>query len=565
MMQANSAKGRVCVVGAGVAGLVTGKVLRDDGFAVTLLTRDASPGGTWAAERVYPALKINSVHGHYWLSGLPMPDPKDSRKTGGRLTGENVRMYMEAYADTFLSGCIRFNTEVVRIERGPAGSGWVVRVRSAATGAHEAAAEDLHFDRLVLCTGGMSSPFVPPNLEAGRSKFRGPVIHSSAFNANIHKILAASESSSEGSTRGTVLVIGGGKSAQDIAAYFASQGRRVKIVFEKVDAILASPVPLPAAIRKSRFMAVFVGHYPMRSRLEKFLHQTTPGSWLIHGFNQFLRWSSFLTFSVPKQSPLRNSPSIFWSLRTNDEGVGSPDGFYTLTRQNKIELLAPARAASFGDDGHSVILNTGEVIDAEAVILATGYQSSWKGLFEDELADEVGLTKQQPTDFHKWDYPSLANPPPRLSEAEHATTLIYRGLIPAKSIDRRDFAINGGVFTTNPAYLFEASAHWISSYFLEDSFLHVPSCEVALRECQRVAAWNRQRYPDMFLWANESYSTSFAFFDWPQAADDLFEDMGLRTMRSGGNWLTWIFRPVDNNELATLTGERRAKRLEATS
>lgn len=58
-MQANSAKGRVCVVGAGVAGLVTGKVLRDDDFAVTLLTRDASPGGTWAAERVYPALKIN--------------------------------------------------------------------------------------------------------------------------------------------------------------------------------------------------------------------------------------------------------------------------------------------------------------------------------------------------------------------------------------------------------------------------------------------------------------------------------------------------------------------------
>ena len=154
-----------------------------------------------------------------------------------------MRMYMEAYADTFLSGCIRFNTEVVRIERGPAGSGWVVRVRSAATGAHEAAAEDLHFDRLVLCTGvslyfgrsilkgmiwademiwaagastqGMSNPFVPPNLEAGRSKFRGPVVHSSAFNANIHKILAATESSSEGSTRGTVLVIGGGKSAQE--------------------------------------------------------------------------------------------------------------------------------------------------------------------------------------------------------------------------------------------------------------------------------------------------------------------------------------------------------------
>lgn len=69
--------------------------------------------------------------------------------------------------------------------------------------------------------------------------------------------------------------------------------------------------------------------------------------------------------------------------------MGAPDGFYTLARQNKIELLAPARAASFGDDGHSVILNTGEVVDAEAVILATGYQSSWKGLFEGERVRQL--------------------------------------------------------------------------------------------------------------------------------------------------------------------------------
>ena len=51
----------VGIVGAGAAGLITAKTLLDDGFEVTLLTRDHHPGtgGVWAAERIYPSLKIN--------------------------------------------------------------------------------------------------------------------------------------------------------------------------------------------------------------------------------------------------------------------------------------------------------------------------------------------------------------------------------------------------------------------------------------------------------------------------------------------------------------------------
>lgn len=49
----------VCVVGAGAAGLITAKTLIDDGFFVTVLTRDRSPGGIWSEERVYPGLSLN--------------------------------------------------------------------------------------------------------------------------------------------------------------------------------------------------------------------------------------------------------------------------------------------------------------------------------------------------------------------------------------------------------------------------------------------------------------------------------------------------------------------------
>lgn len=42
--------------------------------------------------------------------------------------------------------------------------------------------------------------------------------------------------------------------------------------------------------------------------------------------------------------------------------------------------------------------------------------------------------------------------------------------------------------------------------------------------------------------------------------DELLEDMGVRSMRSGGNWLTWPFKVISPDEITTLGEERRAKR-----
>jgi len=47
---------------------------------------------------------------------------------------------------------------------------------------------------------------------------------------------------------------------------------------------------------------------------------------------------------------------------------------------------------------------------------------------------------------------------------------------------------------------------------------------------------------------------------WPQLVDELLEDMGVRAMRSGGNWLTWPFKVTDLREISTLKAERDAQR-----
>jgi dimethylaniline monooxygenase (N-oxide forming) len=130
---------------------------------------------------------------------------------------------------------------------------------------------------------------------------------------------------------------------------------------------------------------------------------------------------------------------------------------------------------------------------------------------------------------YQWNYTSLQNPPPAHPESQQWGSSLYRGVVPAKTILRRDFAVNGALvrisstylcitnfikqFTTNNGYMFETSAHWISSYFLGDKFLRVPSSpEEAFLTTEREAAYVRKRHPDMLLWVNESYTGAVKFF-----------------------------------------------------
>jgi dimethylaniline monooxygenase (N-oxide forming) len=108
------------------------------------------------------------------------------------------------------------------------------------------------------------------------------------------------------------------------------------------------------------------------------------------GKNNYTKHNSFLNqlqlhvLGVPSNSPLRRNHSLFWDIRTNDEGVPSEGSFHALAVSGKISLVSPARVAKFGDDGRSVILENGRVFPAAAIILATGYQSTWRPIFDGE-------------------------------------------------------------------------------------------------------------------------------------------------------------------------------------
>ncbi|KAI0751192.1 FAD/NAD-P-binding domain-containing protein [Daedaleopsis nitida] len=552
----------LAVIGAGIAGLITAYTLLQDGFSnVQVLTRDPRLGGTWAKERIYPNLGSNNVHGEYRVSPLEMAPPSIE---DGRLSGSDIHAYLETFASKFLGGRIEYGTEVRSIRRPNSGRGWLVTIQ------HVNERRDLtrEYTRIVLCTGGASTAQYPVNIapeDAIRNGFKGMVIHSGEFGPKLDELLAAVPPATPNgvdSDAPAIIVVGGGKSGQDISAYLANEGRKVTVVCPNFDAFTAGQKPLPAFIRKSRFLSLLSPHIHLRTFLERLLHTTWIGKKIVDFMWHGITDSSFQAAGVPIDSPLRNTVSPYWHVRINDEGIPRANGFHALAVSGKINIISPSRVAAFGDDGDSVILDDGRRVAASVVVVAAGYRCSWSTTFDEDTLQELGLNPRpaDPHAHHNWDYPTLKDAPPFHPEAKRWSSTMYRGLIPAKHINSRDFAVNGAVVSPNFGYTTEVASHWISSYFLGDVIRLPATSEAALAETERHAAWLRQRYPQIPTAVNGSHMSSLAFWSWPQHVDDLLEDMGLPVMRSGGNALTWPFKVIDLSEIQYLKEEREALR-----
>ncbi|CDO75211.1 hypothetical protein BN946_scf184794.g18 [Trametes cinnabarina] len=558
-MERNPREESIAVIGSGVAGLITAYTLIRDGFTeVDILTRDAQVGGIWAKDRIYPGLFLNNVHGEYRLSPLKMPPPVSG---GDRLGGDDMNQYFEAFASKFLSGKIQFNLDVHNIRRPASGEGWLLDVTNLVTGVQETR----EYARLVLCTGGSSNPRIPQALSpetAAAAGFKGLVFHTVDFARKLDELLAHAAAAESGPETPSVVVIGGGKSAQDVCAYLANEGKKVTLVCHNLDPFTAGPKPLPDFIRRSRLLSLFSPHIHLRTALERFLHTTWLGKKIVDFTWHGLAESSFKAMNIPEGSPLRNTVSAFWHVRVSDEGVPRPNGFHPLAVAGKIEVLSPAHATGFSEDGTSIVLDDGRTLPASVLVLATGYTSSWPSLFEETTINELGLRPHlaQPNPEYQWDYTTLSDAPPLHPDAEKWSSSLYRGLVPAQNIARRDFAVNGACISPNNGYTLEVASHWISSHFLRDKMRIPQTPEDALKETERAAAWLKRRYPEVPTALNASLTGYLAFWSWPQHADDLLEDMRLPVMRGGGNGLTWPFQVVDLKEIEHLKEERDAKR-----
>jgi hypothetical protein len=181
---------RVGIVGAGVAGLATAKVLTQAGHEVVIYDKAPDVGGVWSRTRRYPGLTTQSPKAQYSLSDFPMPRDYPEWPTGAQ-----IQAYLAAYASHFgLDPALRLSTEVTSAVPAP-GGGWTVTSVSAAE----------HVDKLVVANGVFCEPAMP--------RYPGEA----EFTAAGGTILPGTELNDEERARGKhVLVVGYGKSACDI-------------------------------------------------------------------------------------------------------------------------------------------------------------------------------------------------------------------------------------------------------------------------------------------------------------------------------------------------------------
>lgn len=199
---------RICIIGAGAAGLSTIAQLRAAGHDVECFEKSDRVGGHWHTD--YEALHLITARDATFFEGFPMPAsyPHFPRR-------DQVRDYIEAYADhAELRGHIAFGTEVISVVPVPAGA---APVGSAGWRVTTSRGDEGIFDGVAVANGHLWSPKIP----AVPGEFTGKTLHSSEYN-NV------------GDLAGTrVLVVGAGNSGCDIAVDVAQHRLESDVVVRK--------------------------------------------------------------------------------------------------------------------------------------------------------------------------------------------------------------------------------------------------------------------------------------------------------------------------------------------
>ncbi len=365
---------RVAIIGAGVAGLATAKVLIQAGHEVVVFDKTPDVGGVWSRTRRYPGLTTQSPKAQYSLSDFPMPKSYPEWPSG-----EQIQAYLAAYAAHFgLDGSLRLNTEVVAAR--PAGDGWIVDTRDvgAAAGGPTTTAG---FDRVVVANGVFCEPAIPAF--PGRDEFA----------AAGGELLAGTELHDAEQARGRhVLVVGYGKSACDVTVPVSAVAASTDVIARQL--LWKVPRKINGRLNFKLLLLTRMGEALFRYRVlrgvEKFLHG--PGKGLRGNMINSIGSVSVRQFGLARLDlvPVGQMEDIVRGaigLATEGFFEGVADGSITVHRDRTIARLYAAGGRPFAE------LSDGTTLPANLVVCSTGFTQGVPFLPADvqrRLLDERG-------------------------------------------------------------------------------------------------------------------------------------------------------------------------------
>jgi hypothetical protein len=343
---------RIGIIGAGVAGLATAKVLLQAGHDVVIIDKSPDVGGVWSATRRYPGLTTQSTKATYALSDFPMPRDYPEWPTGAQ-----VQAWLAAYAQTFqLDSHLFLNTEVTRAARVP-GVGWALSLRDTLGGPPRSET----VDRLVIANGVFCEPFVP--------SYPGVA----EFTAAGGRLCAGPEMHDAEETRGKhVLVVGYGKSACDITVPVSEVAASTHIVARQL--LWKVPRKIGGRLNFKFLLLTRMGEalfrYIRLRGFENFLHG--PGNGIRRNMINSVGSISKRQFKLDKLGLV--PPGTMEGIVKGAIGL-STEGFFEGVEAGRIVVHRDTTIARlYAKDGRPhAELADGSTLPADFVICATGF------------------------------------------------------------------------------------------------------------------------------------------------------------------------------------------------
>ena len=362
---------RIAVIGAGVAGLATAKVLTQAGHNVQVFDRTPDVGGVWSRTRRYPGLTTQSPKAQYSLSDFPMPEDYPEWPSGPQ-----IQSYLASYASAFdLDRTLRLSTEVTAA-RPLADGRWAVDTLVA-----PGAESTEEFDRLVVANGVFCEPAIPDY--PGREEFTDAG----------GRLCAATEfHEAEEARDKRVLVVGYGKSACDVTVAVSRTAAGTDVIARQL--LWKVPRRIGGLINFKMLLLTRMGEALFRYRylrgFEKFLHG--PGDRVRRGMLNSVGSVSVRQFKLRKLGLLPSGTMegiITGAIGLATEGFfeGVVDGSITVHRDRAITRLCVREGRPFAE------LSDGSALPADLVVCATGFTQGVPFLSADvrgRLLDERG-------------------------------------------------------------------------------------------------------------------------------------------------------------------------------